>query len=86
MEHYEMLPPIKASIRTIPPTGVTGNIPVLCKAWHPSDHVGYADFDPETNVVEIEITDLDMAAWLHKDILLSLSLGDTSIEETSKKD
>lgn len=73
-----MLKPIQASIRAIPPTGVTGDIPVYREDR--DQRIGNASFDPTTNMVDIEITDPEMSAFFQQGILKDLSIGSIAIE------
>lgn len=73
---------IQASVRFMPPNGPSGNIPVYREEL--DQRIGNASYDLEKNIVDIEITDPAMAAWLQKDILTSFSLGSIVIEEKPK--
>lgn len=73
MEHIE------TSVRFMPPNGVSGNIPVYYREDR-EQRIGNASFDPTTNIVDIEITDPEMSAFLQQGILTGVSIADISVE------
>lgn len=74
-----MLKPIQASVRAIPSNGVSGNIPVYREDR--DRRIGNASYDPATNTIDIDITDLEVMARLKKDILTAFSLGSIMIDQ-----